>query len=199
MNDLEALLRRVAELLRKRKQDWALVGGLAVSVRTEPRFTRDLDIAVAVAGDRWAEALVHDLGSEGFRAVATVEQEAAHRLATARMAPMGAHPQGMMLDILFASSGIEAEVCAEAEIMQVFPQVFVPVARLHHLLVLKALARDDRNRPQDAADLRQLVSAAHPSDLDAACEAARLIEARGFNRSRNLVEALMNTWNEFRS
>jgi hypothetical protein len=27
----------------------ALVGGFAVSVRTEPRFTRDVDLAVAVA------------------------------------------------------------------------------------------------------------------------------------------------------
>jgi len=33
----------------------ALVGGLAVSARTEPRFTRDLDVAVAVPDDAGAE------------------------------------------------------------------------------------------------------------------------------------------------
>jgi len=199
MNHLESLLRQIAGLLEGRRQPWALIGGLAVSVRTEPRFTRDLDVAVAVADDYAAETLVLSLQTAGFRALATVEQEATHRLATARMAPLGDQPQGMMLDLLFASSGIEPEVCKEAERLQVFPSVVVPVARLHHLIVLKALARDDRDRPQDAADLRHLVKVAQDSDLAAACDAARLIEARGFNRSRNLVTAVTDAWRDFRS
>jgi predicted nucleotidyltransferase len=198
MSHLESLLRKVSELFDNLQHPWALVGGLAVSVRTEPRFTRDLDLVVAVADDRAAEALVHSLQASGFRTLATVEQEALHRLATARMAPLGDQPQGIMLDLLFASSGIEAEVCAEADLLEVFPEVFVPVAGLHHLMALKALARDDRSRPQDAADLRQLIAAAQTSELDAACDAGRLIEARGFNRSRNLVEQLTAAWHEFR-
>jgi hypothetical protein len=36
---------------------WAMLGGLAVSIRTEPRFTRDVDLAVAVAADDEAERL----------------------------------------------------------------------------------------------------------------------------------------------
>lgn len=199
MNHLESLLRQIAGLLESRRQPWALVGGLAVSIRTEPRFTRDLDIAVAVTDDHAAETLVLSLQTAGFRALATVEQEATHRLATARMAPLGDQPRGLMLDLMFASSGIEPEVCTEAERLQVFPSVIVPVARLHHLIVLKALARDDRNRPQDVADLRQLVAVAQDSDLAAACDAARLIEARGFNRSRNLVAAVNDAWREFRA
>jgi hypothetical protein len=102
-----------------------------------------------------------------------------------------------MLDLLFASSGIESEICEEAELLEVFPPVSVPVARLHHLLALKSLSRDDRTRPQDAADLRQLILSAQAIDLSAACNAARLIEQRGFNRSRNLVEALQTAWHEF--
>lgn len=199
MNHLDALLRQVAGLFEGRRQPWALVGGLAVSVRTEPRFTRDLDIAVAVADDHEAETLVLRLQTAGFRALATVEQEATNRLATARMAPSGDHPQGLMLDLMFASSGIEPEVCKESDRLQVFPSLVVPVARLHHLIVLKALARDDQNRPQDAADLRQLVATAQDSDLAAACDAARLIEARGFNRSRDLVTAVTDAWRDFRS
>jgi predicted nucleotidyltransferase len=199
MNRLELLLRQISVLLGQQHQPWALVGGLAVSVRTEPRFTRDLDLAVAVADDHAAEKLVHSLQAAGFRPLATVEQAATGRLATARLVPFGDQPQGLMLDLLFASSGIEAEVCAEAEVLRVFPELCVPVARVHHLIALKALSRDDRTRPQDAADLRQLVEAACASDLAAACEAARLIEARGFNRARNLVAALTQAWHEFRS
>jgi len=198
MNHLEILLRQLAALLGDQNQPWALVGGLAVSVRTEPRFTRDLDFAVAVADDSEAESLVFSLQAAGLRALATVEQEETHRLSTARLAPSGNQPQGLMLDLLFASSGIEAEVCAEAERLEVFPDLCIPVAQLHHLIALKVLARDDQTRPQDAADLRQLISSAQASDLDDARDAVHLIEARGFNRSRNLVEALMNTWREFR-
>ncbi|MEI6788717.1 MAG: nucleotidyl transferase AbiEii/AbiGii toxin family protein [bacterium] len=198
MTNLETLLGRIAPLLAECHQAWALVGGLAVSVRTEPRFTRDLDLAIAVSDDPAAESLIHQLHGAGFRVMATVEQVAIHRLATARLAPMGEQPEGLMLDLLFASSGIELEVCAEAELIEVFPSVSVPVARLHHLIVLKALSRDDRSRPQDVADLRQLIMVAEPGDLEAACHAARLIEARGFNRSRNLTEAILTSWRDFR-
>lgn len=199
MNRLESLLRQMATLLNEQGQAWALVGGLAVSVRTEPRFTRDLDLAVAVSDDRAAEALIHRLQAAGFRVLATVEQEVVHRLATVRMALREDDPRGLMLDLLFASSGIEAELCGNAELLEVFPGLSVPVARLHYLMALKVLARDDRTRPQDAADLRQLMAASQPSDLEAAYDAARLIEQRGFNRSRNLVEALSSAWQEFRA
>lgn len=197
MNQLEVLLRQIATLFDEKRQKWALVGGLAVSVRTEPRFTRDLDLAVAVPDDQTAEALVHSLRAAGFQIIAAVEQVAMNRLATARMIASGGKPQGMILDLLFASSGIEAEICAVAEPLEVFNKVFVPVARLHHLIVLKSLARDDQTRPQDAADLRQLIMVASSSDLTAACEAARLIEERGYNRSRNLVETIIKDWREF--
>jgi hypothetical protein len=68
---------------------------------------------------------------------------------------------------------------------------------VHHLIALKVLARDDRTRPQDAADLRHLIAVANEGDLMAACDAARLIESRGFNRSRNLVDGVMQAWQEF--
>ena len=198
MNPIEVLLYQISTLFEIRHQSWALVGGLAVSVRSEPRFTRDLDIAVAVSDDPSAEGLVHSLSASGFRAMATVEQDATHRLATARLVPLGDRPHGLMLDLLFASSGIEAEICAEAEMLHVFQQCRIPVARLYHLIALKVLARDDRTRPQDAADLRQLMAVAEENDLMLALDAARLIEKRGFNRSRNLVEAIMTAWHEFR-
>lgn len=49
MNAVESTLRRVAKDLTGLRQRWALVGGFAVSARSEPRFTRDVDIVVAVA------------------------------------------------------------------------------------------------------------------------------------------------------
>ncbi len=37
------------------------MGGLVISVRSVPRFTKDLDFAVAVANDSEAEDVVHRL------------------------------------------------------------------------------------------------------------------------------------------
>lgn len=59
---------------------FALVGGIAVSARTEPRFTRDLDLAVDVRDDTTAEAVVRTIVARGFRISTLVEQEAAGRL-----------------------------------------------------------------------------------------------------------------------
>ena len=67
MTAVHAVLRRVAAELSRTGCPFALVGGLAVSARTEPRFTRDVDLAVAVASDTEAEALIHRLRTAGYR------------------------------------------------------------------------------------------------------------------------------------
>lgn len=51
MNQVELALRRIAAELDLLQVSWAVVGGFAVSARAEPRFTRDVDVAVAVGGD----------------------------------------------------------------------------------------------------------------------------------------------------
>ena len=52
MTQLERVILRLDTDLRKLGVRWALVGGLAVSVRARPRMTYDIDIAVAVMDDR---------------------------------------------------------------------------------------------------------------------------------------------------
>ena len=98
MNALEVLLRLVATFFEDRQQQWALVGGLAVSVRTEPRFTRDLDVAVAVSDDLSAERLIYQLHGAGLHTFATVEHEVTKRLSTARLNPGKTMHEGLVLD-----------------------------------------------------------------------------------------------------
>ena len=47
---------------------FALVGGIAVSVRAEPRFTRDADFAMAVSTDSEAEHITFQMQRLGYRA-----------------------------------------------------------------------------------------------------------------------------------
>lgn len=89
LNRLESVLRQAARDLTDLARRWALVGALAVSARAEPRFTRDIDLAIAVSGDEDAESLVRSLQNRRYRVVAIVEQEATRGLATARFVPAG--------------------------------------------------------------------------------------------------------------
>ena len=106
-------------------------------MRTEPRFTRDADLAVTVSSDEKAEALIYDLRVAGYQVEAIAEQEATERLATVRLSPTG-EEAGVLIDLLFASSGIEPEVVAAAETLQVLPAVELPVATTAHLIALES-------------------------------------------------------------
>lgn len=186
MNTLDAALRRIVADLARTRHECALVGGLAVSVRTEPRFTRDADLAVAVSDDADAEALVMTLRDYGYHDAAVLEQNATARLATVRLARLG-ETEAPIIDLLFASSGIEPEIVADAEALTVIAGLTMRVARTGHLIALKVLARDDFRRPQDIADLRALLKTASADELERAHRALALIGTRGYHRGRNLL------------
>jgi nucleotidyltransferase AbiEii toxin of type IV toxin-antitoxin system len=182
---VESALRRAVTDLDALKARWALIGGLAISVRSVPRFTKDLDFAVAVAGDSEAEDVVHRLGGRGYRPVELLEQEYVKRMSGVRLERGGSD---VVVDLLFASSGIEDEVVANATRLEVLPQLTAPVATTGHLIALKVLA----GRNQDLTDLEALIPGASAADLDVARRAVRLIRARGFNREQDVVADLDN-------
>jgi hypothetical protein len=161
---------------------FALVGGLAVSAWGEPRYTRDVDLVVAVDGDDEAERLVHGLSARSYEVVTIIEQTRTKRLATARL--RHAKDRAVFVDLLFASSGIERELATTAVQIE-----DVPVARVGHLLALKVLSESE-NRLQDRIDLKQLAKVATDNDWSTAESMVRLIKDRGFHRGRALSTRL---------
>lgn len=189
MTRVQRVLADVASALAANGAPHALIGGLAVSARGEPRFTRDVDFAVSVPGDTAAEALLQALSKAGYVVASTVEHDTTRRLATARLLPPGEPQQGVVVDLLFASSGIEAEVAAAADRLEILPGLTVPVAKRGHLIALKVLS-EAPERPQDAADLRALAEDAQAADLDQAKQALGLVAERGYGRGKDLLAAL---------
>lgn len=177
---------QVLSALRRENVDGCIVGGLAVSARCDPRFTRDVDIAVVVDTDEHAEALVRALSSHGLRTAGLVEQEAVGRLAMARLST----EDGLSVDLLIASSGIEAEVVASAETLEVVRGMLLPVARTGHLIALKLLSVAP-GRETDAADLRSLAAVATDDEWNLASGAVAQIQERGFARGRQLDAELL--------
>jgi hypothetical protein len=105
-------------------------------------------------------------------------------------------PASPVVDLLFASSGIEREIVADADTIELLRQLHVRVATTAHLIALKVLARDDVTRPQDVGDLRALLGGASAADLGRARAALGLIAQRGYHRGRDLdmeLEALLRT------
>lgn len=191
MTRLLAALLQATRDLQDLGQRWALVGGLAVSARAEPRTTRDVDLVVAVSGDPQAEKLVRDLRGRGYTLVEHLEQDATGRLATVRFIAPGEDEGGVLVDLLFASSGVESEIVARAEEIEIAAGISLPIATTGHLIALKLLARDDRNRPQDFDDLRALLEEASAEDVGQAREALQLVMERGYDRGRtDLLEQL---------
>jgi hypothetical protein len=169
---------------------WALVGGHAVSVLSQPRFTKDLDLAVAVGTDREAETLLRELQGLDYRVMQVFEHEPTGRLGTARLTLPGTRSAEPELDLLFASSGIEPEVVAAAKLLEIEHGVSVPVVTRGHLIALKTLSADPDRRPQDRTDCLALLKLATPDDIASARSALALITQRGFHRGKNLSHEL---------
>ena len=191
-------LKSIFSLLKESGVSAALIGGLAVSVRVEPRFTRDIDLAVSVGTDEDSEAVVRLLLSNEYKIITSVEQTSENRLATVRFAPPQNTEDEVVVDLLFASSGIEPEIVNNAEIIEVMPNLSIPVAQTGHLIATKILSSDEDLRPQDLLDLSGLVSAASEKDLLLAKDSLALIVSRGFNRKRDLLTIFQSKVKQFR-
>jgi hypothetical protein len=125
---IEACLRRLKRDLDASKVPWAIVGGFAVQARAYPRTTLDIDAAVVAADDDAASDLARRLLERDYRVLARLEQTEVSRLGTLRLiSPVHSDLQ-IVVDLLFASSGIEAEVVKGAGAIQLFRGLTLPVA-----------------------------------------------------------------------
>ncbi len=93
------------------------------------------------------------------------------------------------MDLLFLSCGIEPEICGEAEAIEIAPALTVRVARTGHLAAMKLLALAP-DRPQDAVDLRLLLTGMSGDERGRLIRALTLIEDRGTNRGKALPDEL---------
>lgn len=159
-----------------------MIGGLAVSLRGEPRTTKDLDVAIAVTGNRQAESVVWDFTSRGYRLNAVREHLELKRLVSVGLVAAVPETRGIVVDLMFASSGIEEEVVAASDLLEVFPGVALPIATTAHLLALKTLA----GRSKDVTDFATLLEYASERDRLEAREALELIARRGYDRGKDL-------------
>lgn len=183
----EAIFRLDADL-RAIRVPWAFVGGVAVAVRGTPRFTNDLDVAIAVGSDREAESITLALRGRGYTDHPTqpfLENRDGGLRAVRMLSPVS-QASSLVVDLLFSFSGVESEIVRAAQLVNLFPGQPLPVIRTGHLLALKVHA----GRPKDQEDARQILRNAMDADLHLARETLRLIDRRGFSGDKDLLAEL---------
>jgi hypothetical protein len=187
---LARVLGELVALLEAQGMPYAVVGGLAASAHGEARFTRDIDVALMVDNDDQAEQCIHGFVQQGYVVIATVEQEATHRLATARLR----HPDGVVCDLIFATCGIESEVVASAQRVEVFPGKWVTTATAESMIAMKVLSATAK-RPRDLGDLQAMLRANPTLDESRVRSLLEAIAGRGYSRGQDLIEK----WRKLRS
>ncbi len=130
---VEGALIQLASHLEALRLRWALIGGLAVSALAEPRTTGDVDVVISVAGDHEAERAILDLQARSYQ-LHSVLEHVSGRISTVRLLSPGVVRPKILVDLLFSSSGIEVEIAAAAEPLEVVSGLVIPVARIGHLL-----------------------------------------------------------------
>ena len=168
---------------------YAVVGAVAAGVHGRIRTTKDIDVAVDVADDTEAEAVVRSLVARGYLAGSLIEESATGRIAAVRFVAPGLTGDAPDLDLLFASCGIEPEIVAAAERAVLMRGLESPVASRGRLLAMNLLSVGP-DRPRDAEDLEALAAKANAGDFRTARSAVRLMAERRSSRGRSLERDL---------
>ena len=151
---VEALLYKaladVVSLLEREGIPYALIGGLAASLRGQPRITADIDLVILSDVDRVLK-LASDLGATEFRPLFIDPTEVIQR---SFILPLRHRTTNIKVDLAIGLSGFERQAIARAKPMHV-AETIVSVATAEDLLIFKVLA----GRPQDQEDIQGLVVA----------------------------------------
>ncbi len=188
---LHQLLTAAARTLHDTDTRFAVVGGMAVVARTQARFTADADLAIAVTDDQQAEAVARLFTTQGYVVATELDNTRTHRLATLRLRPprfpgLDVPDERLpLLDLLFATSGIEPETVAAAEDLRFTSGLVLPTARIPHLIAMKCLSESD-DRLQDRIDLQNLTAEATAADLHEVPPLLDLITERTYAGDKDL-------------
>ncbi len=191
MSSLSHAVKNLVKDLTELNVKFAFVGALAIGARGRTRQTIDADVAVSVLNNEDSQKLVDQLVLMRY-GINNIYKNGSS-IGLARLFSKDTDNSLVELDFLFALSGIEKEVVETAEVLEIWPGLFAPIASIPALLAMKARCQELPERIQDKADLvTQLIPAASENDIIEARKLIKIIEERGFNDGRNLLLAFDN-------
>lgn len=142
----ETTLKEVFVFLSAERIPYFVIGGVAVGILGEPRFTYDLDLDILLAKDKLSGFLKHALKS-GFRLNEKQSTEDVTTFGTFRM-----FKGDVQVDCIIASTPLEDSVLKRATNTDLFDTI-VSVPTPEDLILLKIIP----GRPKDIMDAESIV------------------------------------------
>lgn len=142
-------LAAVSQWLNSEKLPHVIIGGIAVSLLTEPRATQDIDLTIWIE-DLPINEVLESAGSFGF--ISRIEN-AAEFSAQARMLLLQHRESGVAIDLALGGLPFEKELIDSARTLTI-GNIEVRVADPEHLIISKAVPM----RPIDVADIDKLLT-----------------------------------------
>jgi hypothetical protein len=139
----------LAELLSAHEVPFVVVGGIAVALRGEPRFTADIDVIVGIDQQK-ALGLLPSLSRSPFETLVPSVEDI---VTEAFMLPLRHRTTQVPVDISVGLSGFERQVIARAT-EESIEGLSIPVATAEDVLLMKMLAA----RPRDVEDAKGVVA-----------------------------------------
>lgn len=136
---------------------YAVIGGVAVTLRAAPRYTQDIDLLVWTTTSQWP-TLVERAAAFGI----TPRRDDILEFAERTRVLLLQHATGVAVDVSCGVLTFEEHVTRDATTVSV-GTLQVQLATPEHLLVLKSIAA----RPQDHADMYAIVRTCRDLDLEA--------------------------------
>ena len=149
-NPLQTTLHDAVLFLNGERIPYALIGGLATSLRGIPRVTVDVDLVIAAELTRSLE-LLGIIEQSPFRPLLANPAEIIEK---SFLLPLRHRVTNVKVDVAIGLSGFERQAIARAESIEL-AGVDVQVASAEDLLLMKVLA----GRPQDEQDIDGLIVA----------------------------------------
>jgi predicted nucleotidyltransferase len=146
--DFDGLIARLAQALTDRRLPFMVIGGQAVLLHGEPRFTADIDITLAASPDR-LDDVIAVCSSAGL---AVLPEDAADFVGQTFVLPAADRDSGVRVDFIFSTTDYEAQAIRRAVAVSV-GGVEVPFASAEDLLLHKLFA----GRPRDIEDAAGVV------------------------------------------
>lgn len=142
-------LQRIAFSLDQLGVPYAIIGGVAVSIQSVPRYTEDIDAVIWFGEDGW-QNLLESLKQHGFvpRAADPIQFAQRNRLL------LLTDSNSVQIDIAFGALPFEEELVKTAKAVELSDGFRLKVASPEALVLMKAIAW----RPKDQLDIRDLVS-----------------------------------------
>jgi hypothetical protein len=147
-------LKQMAEALSAAHIRYALIGGIAVSFRSQPRYTKDLDFLLEIPQIK-LPALLAELQTRGFTfdTAKTIQEWTQHHLAVLEY-------HGVRIDWLKPVIPLYSHVIDKSQV-ESWMDASLPIASVESLILTKLIGF----RSQDQVDIENLL-AANPGKID---------------------------------